>query len=48
LALLGKLTDAEVAGRTGRGENTARIKRTKLGITTFCDRRRETQGGRRR
>jgi hypothetical protein len=32
LALLGKLTDAEVAARTGRGENGVRVKRSKLGI----------------
>jgi hypothetical protein len=32
LALLGTLTDAEVAARTGRGENAMRVKRCKLGI----------------
>jgi hypothetical protein len=32
LALLGTLTDAEVAARTGRGANAVRVKRTKLGI----------------
>jgi hypothetical protein len=32
LALLGKLTDAEVAARTGRDKNGVRVKRSKLGI----------------
>jgi hypothetical protein len=32
LSLLEKLTDAEVAARTGRGANAVRVKRTKLGI----------------
>ena len=40
LALLGKLTDAEVAERTGRSENAVRVKRTKLGIPSAYDRRR--------
>jgi hypothetical protein len=39
LALLGKLPDAEVAARTGRSEDAVRVKRTKLGISTFRDRR---------
>jgi hypothetical protein len=32
LRLLGKLPDAEVAERTGRGEEAVWVKRTKLGI----------------
>jgi hypothetical protein len=32
LALLGTLTDAEVAARTGRSANGVRVKRCKLGI----------------
>jgi hypothetical protein len=48
LALLGTMPDDEMAARTGRSENAARVKRTKLGIPTFCDRRRVTHGGTRR
>ena len=33
------MPDAEVAARTGRSENAVRVKRTKLGIPTFYDRR---------
>jgi hypothetical protein len=32
LALLGKLADAEVVARTGRGENGVRVMRCKRGI----------------
>ena len=41
LRLLVKVPDAEVAARTGRGENAVRLKRTELGIPSACDRRRE-------
>ena len=40
LALLGTMRDAEAAERTGRGENAVRVKRSKLGIPSACDRRR--------
>jgi hypothetical protein len=36
---LGKLPDGEVAARTGRSVNAVRVKRTKLGIASACDRR---------
>ena len=40
IALLGKLTDEEVARRTGRTVGAVRIMRTRLGIATVHDRRR--------
>jgi hypothetical protein len=40
LRLLGKVSDAEVAARTGRSENAVRQKRNKLGIPSARDRRR--------
>jgi hypothetical protein len=40
LALLGKLPDAEVAARSGRSAKAVKAKRCRLGIPTFCDRRR--------
>jgi hypothetical protein len=40
LALLGTMTDAEIAERAGSGENGVRIKRSKLSISSGCDRRR--------
>ena len=40
IALLGTLPDEEVARRTGRTVEGVRIRRTRLGIPTFEDRRR--------
>jgi hypothetical protein len=39
LDLLGKPPDAEVAAEIGRTEGAVTLKRCKLGIPTFCDRR---------
>ncbi len=39
LALLGKMPDDEVARLTGRTVEAVRIRRTRLGIPTFRDRR---------
>jgi hypothetical protein len=46
--LLGKAPDAEVAARIGRTEGAVTLKRCRLRIPTFCDRRRVTHGGTRR
>jgi hypothetical protein len=40
LRLLRKNSDAQVAALTGRSANAVRVKRTKLGIASACDRRR--------
>jgi transposase-like protein len=40
LALLGKLPDEEVAARVGRTPEAVRVKRTRPGTPTACDRRR--------
>jgi hypothetical protein len=42
LALLGMASDAKVAERFGRTEGAVTLKRCRLRIPTFCDRRRET------
>ena len=43
LALLGTAPDAEVAARIGRTEGAVTLKRCRLRIPTFCDRRRENR-----
>jgi hypothetical protein len=43
LALLGTAPDAEVAAEIGRTEGAVTLKRCKLGIPTFCDRRCENR-----
>ena len=40
-ALLGTLPDEDLAGKLGRAANAVRIKRTRLGIASACDRRRK-------
>lgn len=42
IALLGTLPDEEVARKIGRAANGVRIKRTRLGIPSACDRRRNS------
>jgi hypothetical protein len=43
LALLGKMSDDELAARIGRSETGVRVRRTKLEIATFGDKRRRTR-----
>src|SRR5262249_31671492 len=40
LALLGTLPDADLAAQIGRSTTAVRVKRTRLGIPSPCDRRR--------
>jgi hypothetical protein len=42
LDLLGSAPDAEVAARIGRTAGAVTLKRYRLDIPTFCDRRRDT------
>jgi hypothetical protein len=42
LALMGTMSDEELAARIGRSKTGVRVKRTNLGIATYRDRRRKS------